>query len=497
MNTKIFKSIICVAIALGGFSACSDELDALPGQSKVDGNVVVDQKSAIVALNGVYYVHAQCGTDNYDVKSTKCSQNYELMPADFAGTAVYYQGPYMYETHTPTMFSGTYGSYYNNLWVPNYATVNAANALIKQVNEASDGWFEGSKKQEILGEAYAMRALGEWNLLRWYGYSWDVNSPYGIIIRTEQSSMLTLPQPRSSVKDSYDQILSDLDFAIQNAPTTNDNYYVSKWFAKGLKARVLMQRGQGSDYQDAASLCQDIIQNGPYALEENVMDIFHVKGLSSQEVIFGIAPKENQTDVYESYFYRGEPQYNPTDNFKALFEGDPREGQMFYDCTSTAYYWDEKGDLIFYDAISTAVCKHLVPGVMASNDVEESQYQMRLTEIYLMRAEALARTGNLSEAATLLKTVLQHAGIEDLTGVDAATSQEAMLQQIFNEAIRNLSFECGLEHDLMLRFPESITLQFNPVYAERKYDVLPFPTDEFKYNNALSETDQNPGYAID
>ncbi|MBQ1773602.1 MAG: RagB/SusD family nutrient uptake outer membrane protein [Prevotella sp.] len=492
MMNKIYQ-FVCAGLIACSFCACNDELEALPGQSKVDGNVVVDQASAIVALNGVYYTYAQCGTDNYDVKSTGCSSFYEIMPADFAGTAVYYQGPYMFETHDVQSIS-RYGGYF---WTPQYGTVNAANALIKQVNAANDNWFVGNKKQEILGEAYAMRALADWNLLMLFGYSWDTSSPYGIINRTEQSTTLTLPKGRSTVKESYDQILSDLDFAIANAPTTNDNCYISKWAAKGLKARVLMQRGEGSDYQDAAALCADIINNGPYALEDNVMDIFHTKGLGSSEVIFGIMPKDNQTDVYETYFYRGSPQYNPSEPLLALFEGDPRKEQMFFDCVSQAYYWDENGELVWYDAVSTAICKHLTPGVMQANTIEETQYQLRLTEIYLLRAEALAHTGDLAGAGELLKTVMGHAGIEDFSAVDAATTKEAMLQQIFNEALRNLSFECGLEHCMMLRFPESITLQFNPAYTNKQYNVFPIPSDEFKYNYELKESDQNPGYTID
>ena len=76
-----------------------------------------------------------------------------------------------------------------------------------------------------------------------------------------------------------------------------------------------------------------------------------------------------------------------------------------------------------------------------------------------------------------------------------AGKPEAMLEQIFREDIRNLSYECGLEHDIMLRFPESITLKFNPVYKERQYNVFAIPKDEFKYNSALTDSDQNPGYS--
>lgn len=152
------------------------------------------------------------------------------------------------------------------------------------------------------------------NLLRYFGYSWDLDSPYGVILRTAPSTVSNIAAPRASVKDSYDCILEDCDYAIANGPDANPNYYTNKWVAKGLKARVLMMRGSGDDYQKAAELCADIINNGPYEFEENTTDIFHVKGLNSKEVMFGIKPKPNQTSVQRSYYAfpipRNEFDYN-------------------------------------------------------------------------------------------------------------------------------------------------------------------------------------------
>ena len=492
---KVMKAVTACMLLTPFFltvTGCSDQLNELPSQSKVDGNLVVDQRSAMVALNGIYYTFAMCGTDYYDVKSTRCSQWYEIIPADFAGTAIYYQGAYLLETHNAISLS-RYGSY---LWDSFFGTLNAANTVIDQVGDAPDSYFTGNKKNEILGEAYAMRALSFYNILRFYGYSWDVNSPYGVILRTKQSKATTLPLERSNVKDTYEQIISDLDFAIANAPAQNEPYYMTSWAAKALKARVLMMRGQGNDYQDAATLCADIINNGPYALEDNYADIFHVKGLKSAEVIFGIQPKENQSDVKESYYYRNSAQYFPTDNLLALYENDPRKEQMFKgEPAEQIGIRDDGSYYIYYDDKYT-ICKHINPLTFATDELEETQYQIRLSEVYLLRAEALARTGNLTEAGSLLKTVMSKAGITDFSAVDAATTQEAMMQQIFNEGIKNLSFECGLEHDLMLRFPESITLKFNPAYAQKEYNVFAIPSDEFKYNNKLTEADQNPGFSV-
>ena len=59
--------IIYILSFLGILSqmSCDDQLNALPTQSKVVGNVIVDQKSAEVALNGVYYRFAEGGDDRH------------------------------------------------------------------------------------------------------------------------------------------------------------------------------------------------------------------------------------------------------------------------------------------------------------------------------------------------------------------------------------------------------------------------------------------------
>ena len=64
MRKYTFIGILILMAGLG--AACEDQLNALPGQSKVEGNVILDQKTAEVALNGVYYRFAD-GNAFYDV----------------------------------------------------------------------------------------------------------------------------------------------------------------------------------------------------------------------------------------------------------------------------------------------------------------------------------------------------------------------------------------------------------------------------------------------
>ncbi len=504
MKSNIFyKKRVVVSVCLSFiilsilplFTSCDDELSALPKQSKVDGTLVVDEASALVALRGIYYSYAMCGTDYNGVPTTQCARQYEIRPADFAGTIIYTWGAFQLETHNPESMKLA------NAWQSFYTVVNATNCVIDQITEAPDKVFSGNRKAEMLGEARCMRAYADYNLLRYYAYYWDINSPYGIIIRNTHSTVTNLPAPRNTVKETYDQILSDLDYAIENAPAQNENYFATKWLAMGLKVRVLMMRGQGDDYSVAASLANDIINSGLYTLEDDVVDVFHTKGLNSSEVIFGVQPKENQSDVYGVYYmysYPSDaPQYLATDNLMKLFENDPRRERQFWP--------SEKSSLVFYpdgtmETVFTTVYginKHLVPGVFGASDIEETQIHMRLTEMYLLRAEALTRMNQINEARELLRIVQTHAGYTDFSEIDNASSQHEMLQQVFNEYLRSLFCESGRELDIMMRYPDDIVLDFNPFYAEKQYSVFPLPVEEFMYNNKLSASDQNPGYGIE
>lgn len=477
-------------------SSCDDKLSALPTQSKVDGNLIVDQKSAEYALNGIYYQYAQCGVDNYSIESTGCSSLYEIYPANVAGVIDYYQGPYMFEVHG----GSAYESYSNYIWYPFYQQLTAANSVISQVEEAPDSWFSGERKSEIIAEARFMRALIHYNVLRMFGYYWDINSPYGAILRMEHTTSHNLSKARSTVKETYEAIMDDLKYAIEYMPEENPNYYANVWVAKGLKVRVLMMRGQNSDYAEAAELAYDIIENGPYSLEANTLDIFHSKGLSSSEVMFGIEPKSNQTEVLEAYYYRETPQWLPSEKFLALFENDPRKEKLFLEkeVQTYEYVFDPDGGyhLEMVTKIYNIICKHMPTTALYATDIEESQYQMRLGEMYLLRAEALARTNNLPEAKNLLRTVMEHAGLTDFAELDAVSDEHSFMQVYFNEYLKNMFCESGREWDIMMRMPSDIVQGFNEEYSKVQYSIFPIPIDEFKNNYALDKDDQNPGYSV-
>lgn len=462
---KLSLYIVFLALAAVQLS-CKKELNALPTQSKVEGNAIIDQKSAEVALNGVYLRFAE-GGDDRGTPSVMWAQNHEINATWLAGYMTYPYGGGSFDEN----FSITAQDYgVANMWSGSYALINAANGVIEQVGALSEGQFTGKRKAEIIAEAKILRAYGHQNLLRYFTQFFDLNSAYGLLIRKSFVTTNNISLPRSSVKESYDFILGDLDAAIADAPAVSVNYYANKWVAKALKARVLMVRGAAGDYAEVVNLTKDIIQNSPYQLEGNVRDIFGTKGLDSKEVMLGITPKVNQVTKNDVYFYRGEASYLATDALTQLVSGDPRADWLI-------------GDI----AGATGITKY------AGTKVEVS-YPLRLTEVYLLEAEGIVRSGgDINAARALLKTVLQHAGVSNFTAIDGAVTTETMLRQIYNETARNLSFEDGQEWSALLRLPLATVLSIKPAITDKDHFILPIPKAEFDKNPQIGA--QNPSYS--
>lgn len=470
------KRIIYVmlgAVLIAGV-ACKKELGKLPENAKVDGNTILDQRTSEIALNGVYYRFANVEAGNNVTKWME----HEVPPAMFAGYMGYGYGEDGAEINNYKS-SGYAGVY----WTSSYQIINAANGVIKGVTALDDKAFTGNRKKQILAEARFLRAYGHFKLLSYFGQWFDLNSPYGALLRDEFVTVGEISKARSSVKDSYTSILSDLDEAITNAPADNQPIYVTRWAAMALKMRVLMSHGQPADYPVVTALADSIILNSKYTLEPQMKDLFYVKGLSSPEVILGVKSQQNQ----ESYYYVLSRQYWPGASslyvaktaLKNLLANDPRGAWMI-------------GPANRYTDGTYFFLKYIQEGNKPT-PVTETAYALRLTEVYLLKAEAIVRAGgSLATARDILKNIMAHAGVTNFAAVDNAISVNDVLKQLYLETSRNLVGEDGQEWIALLRLPPALIQELRPTANDKIKFILPIPHDEFGMNPAIGP--QNPGY---
>lgn len=473
---KTIYKYLALAVMMVSISACKKELSALPKNSKVDEITVTDQGTAQIALNGAYYNFA-------NATQTKTGwQMHQVIPASLAGYLGYGFGSNSYEDNLNAGLS--------TFWAESYVLLNTTNGVLKGVTKLADNKFSGNRKKEMIGEAHFLRAYAHFKLLSYYAEWYKPNSTLGVLLRDELSTLSNIDKARSTVAESYNFILADLDDAIANAPASNPTYYVNKWAAMALKMRVLMSRGTPADYTEIIGLSNSIINNSSYVLEANAEDIFHTKGLSSTEVILGLKPQALQVaDPYSKsnqYWPGASSLYVAKDALKTLYANDPRLAWMIgsNNPSATGQYYFSK---FYREGTSPSV-------------VSETDYAIRLTEVYLLKAEAIVRSGgNLADAKALVHTIQSKAGITatvnntNYLAVENAGTPDILLVEIYKETVRSLVAEDGMEWMALLRLPFATVQQIKPTITNQIQYILPVPLDEFKYNPSFG--DQNPGYA--
>ncbi|WP_299550590.1 RagB/SusD family nutrient uptake outer membrane protein [Seonamhaeicola sp.] len=449
------------------FTSC--ELDELPTGQLIEEFAITDANSAENALNGAYLAFAGQSVDWITgLEATNWMEDHERIPSYLAGTAFFTGNP-LFGVADNVVSSDESAP----IWVNRYALVSAANGVIQSVEGLSDTGFEDNRKSEIIAEAKFLRAYGHFSLLTYYGQYYDTNSEFGVIIRNSLVTATEIAISRSTVAETYDSIISDLDEAISDMPASNEIYYANVWTAKLLKARVLLYKG---DYSEAKNLALDIINNGPYQLD-NMQGLFQFNGFNSSEVILGIQPYETQfahQRVYLYHFFFGQGN-TLTTTFTDLLNGDPRRPWM------VGFDWDGNNNIL------TKYGQFPNP-----NGIIENSYAFRLTEAYLIVSEAFAREGDEDSSRTYLKDVLTQGGITDFSSVDAATGAD-LLYEIFLEYYKNMSFEDGHEWFALHRLVdfEDVT-QLRPGIESINQYILPIPRRELERNFSFGS--QNPGY---
>lgn len=489
---KKINLILAVAgmagVTILGTTSCDDKLNALPSQEVVYENLIYDSNSAEVALNGVYYSYALCSEDYNGIKCAGNPMYTDILPSFFAGTMT--SDNWWGEMLEPGASSDENVNY---LWTTIYNRFVSSNYVIEATEKLDSKIFKGNRKNEIIAEARTIRAIGHYNALLYFGYSWDIDSPYGAVLRDKVMSVSAIPAGRASVMDTYNSILADLDYAIENASDNCSNYRFSKWFAEGFKAKVLLHRGQEGDYAEAARLCSDIIENGPYELEGNTMDIYRTLGLDSKEIIFAIKPKPEQATVMDGFYTYSNDMFNLTPAVAALYaRTDTRKADaaMSQDTVDAA-------TVVMADGLALYLRHYTMEQIdnCDVNAISETMVEMRLSEIYLLCAEALLRQNMVDEALPLIKDVEMHAGVTDFTAFDAISSTDGAMEELFKEFVRNFVGESGIDAAVMLRFPKNLVQTVSSKFETEEYYILPIPTEEFDANSGLDRIkDQNPGY---
>lgn len=360
-----------------------------------------------------------------------------------------------------------------------YATTTNSNILIA----ADMGNIEGSdeEKNHLLGEAYAIRAMVHFDLLRMFGQAYiDDGDGLGVAyIKTFQDDEMS--KPRETVEENKQDIYTDIEEAI-------------KYFKEG-------QNSPRAGSQTNFSL------DATYALQSRVGTYFkdYDKVLEASEELYGnyaVTPANNLEDYWSdmepgpaSIF---ELEYNEDDNpgieglgeLYRIYENNYGDVEAFANLLEDAEF--EQKDVRAADnmiGIEQGKLRNLgkFPGVGDKRGWDNIKV-FRYAEVVLNYAEALLGQ-NPGKAKELLNEVAENR--------NATPYQEATIDNILKERRKEFVFE-GFRFFDLARFHKEIR-QIDNQASNRHGDVepgsyrlaLPIPQQEMDTN---SEMIQNPGY---
>ncbi|GAB3636636.1 RagB/SusD family nutrient uptake outer membrane protein [Hymenobacter arcticus] len=376
-----------------------------------------------------------------------------------------------------------------------YLGIGAANQVLARV-PAID--MDATLKNRCLGEAEFLRAFYYFALVRGFG---DVP----LVLTPAASPGEVANVTRTPAAQVYAQIELDLKDAITKLPATysgDDIGHATKWAATALLAKVYLTENKMSD---AAIQAQAVIAGSGKTLWANYGDNFKLENENGQESLFEVQYKSG----LNQYTLDG-PGSGINEFWGARFFGNP------YVVSGGGYGFNipEQEFVLGYETGDTRKAPSIfVPGdkypdgqvqpaklegdpngynvrkfyAGATSTIWDSPLNvpvLRLSEMYLIKAEALGAT---ADGYAALNVVRKRAGLPDRTAANTTN----YLATILKERRYELAFEMDRWYDMkrtntLVTDPNLIAKGIKPFNV-----LLPIPQAEIDVNPNLT---QNAGY---
>ena len=490
-NKNIFSTILAFAFIATGIYSCSDKfLDEVESYNIDSEGYFNSEDDYYMALIGAYdllqasYVNVLLGEIASD--NTLCG-------GENATDVIGFQ---QIDDMTHTQVNNNLRDVWN--WM--FAGVNRANYILEFKDKIE---FEG--KEVILGEASFLRAYYNFELLKWFG---------GIPLKVDQRFAPgdELSIPRSTPAEVYALIESDLKYAVNNleyvAPQTGR---VTKGAAEALLGKAYLYQNK---FAEAATVLDNVINNGPYDLALDYATIFENDGENGVESVFEVqytdaegagfgclqCSEGNVAVGFNSIRNHTGPTYDsgysfnvPTQATVEVFEeGDSRKEASILDinawAVSTGATFGEGYEHTgYYNRKYIARKGDLNTG--DQNLTNPNNYRsIRFADVLLMAAEANNR-GNVDDAKALayLNRVRERAFGDSTHNVTATGG--ALTTAIYHERRVELVGEGHRFFDLVRTGEASSSIEG---FVTGKHELFPIPIEEIQFSNG--NWAQNPNY---
>jgi len=414
---KNLKYLSFVLITILSLTSCESDLETAPTNQANEAEVFKTAESAETVINGTWAKFNDDGTTYSNIGYSTVLRTSDAMGSDVAVLTNKYGFPGAYAF---TDLVNNTGSRPLFIWSLLYSTINNMNNVLARI----DG-VEGSqdKKDQVKGQAKALRAFCYLNLASFYQFSYlKDKTALTAPIYTEPTTTNSVGKKRASLEEIYTLIKSDLtdaDQLLQNYSRNNKDK-IDRSVVNGLLARVYLNMG---DWTKAAASAK-IARNG-YALmtPEKYKDGFN--DISNGEWIWGHGQTQEQSgESYAFHFL----DVSSSGSYYYSFMADPYFKDLFdtNDIRYSLFSWDGnpgREGLLRYAKFK-----------FKANLIADIVY-MRAAEMYLIEAEAEARNGNVTTAVTVLNQLKSARNANQYSG---SLAQNDVIKEVLIERRKEL-----------------------------------------------------------
>ena len=246
-NIIKYKLLAVIAITMVLPACKKDFLEKLPPTSLTPELALATEADLQTALMGAY-----AGLRTTDLFGRSVPVFGDLM-ADDGYVSLTNSGRYtQFNTNTYTVADGNVVG----MWRGAYTAILRANNIINSTIASN------ANVNQYKGEAYAIRALCYWYLVRYFAKSYtdDPNALGVPIVLTYDPQ---LKPSRNTVTEVYNLVISDLTQAYTLMTLFTNSTQFSKYAAKALQAKVYMSMG---DKTNAKTAALDVINNSGFTV---------------------------------------------------------------------------------------------------------------------------------------------------------------------------------------------------------------------------------------
>lgn len=403
---KIYKNILGLLTLGLVFTSCDNYLDEVPKGSKVPTtladfeafirdeytNQSVDVTQALNLLNDKYVTIASISSDRF-VKAN-----------------------YMWdeEANRIVLNQADEGTFYRS-----YAGISTFNLIIENALTATEATEE--QKRAVWAEAKILRAMNYFNLANFYADTYQASTAATkLSVPLITSASINAPSKQVSIQEIYDFILTDVKDALPYLPKVSQTaLHPNLGAGYAFYARVYLQM---NNYTEA-------LKYADLALAENNKLYNWIQNYNTNKAIIIDPNSDTTTPSPMGYNYVENYSYRHGSNTNLGTENSiPVERAARF----------EAGDARFLSRwkLRTVGADTYYRRILSGNF---NYGGMTTVEVYLIKAECLARAGQVTQALDVLNTVRKTRILpevyQDITTSDQATALNAIFKTKNNELI--------------------------------------------------------------